>query len=132
MAAGSKIFLFGDQTTDPRERLRDQLLAGRTNVLLCHFIKQVNKALIQELSQLPWSEKLALPTFSSIEDIAERSSTETALHPGMSSALLYSFRELVRILENAPMLSLLDYVRDSLPALLLPRLPFSQVLFPWQ
>ncbi|KAL8698484.1 MAG: hypothetical protein Q9224_001830 [Gallowayella concinna] len=88
MAGASKIFLFGDQTTDPRERLHDQLLAGRTNLLLCQFIKQVDRALNHELSQLPWSDKLTLSTFSTIEDIANRSPTETALHPGMLSALL--------------------------------------------
>lgn len=88
MAGDMKILLFGDQTSDPREHLRAQLLAGRSNVLLSHFIQQVGVALKNEIAQLAWSERDAIPDFSTIEELADRSLISGVVHPGLTSALL--------------------------------------------
>lgn len=88
MAVDMKILLFGDQTTDPRKQLRDQLLAGRKNVLLNHFIQKVGTALRHEISQLSFSEQDGIPNFSSVDELTDRSSITDVIHPGIASALL--------------------------------------------
>ncbi|KAL9604622.1 MAG: hypothetical protein Q9219_000342 [cf. Caloplaca sp. 3 TL-2023] len=88
MAGNLEILLFGDQTTDPREYLRNQLLAGRGNILLNHFIQRVGAALQHEISQLPTSERCKIPHFSTVEELTDRSPTADAIHPGVASALL--------------------------------------------
>lgn len=88
MPDDTNIFVFGDQTADPRERLREQLLAGRTNLLLGYFIHRVDSALKHEISQLPWPERSSLPNYSSIEQLSKSSSTEQIVHPGLLGALL--------------------------------------------
>ncbi|KAI4129005.1 MAG: hypothetical protein LQ338_002472 [Usnochroma carphineum] len=100
MAGDMKILLFGDQTSDPREHLRAQLLAGRSNVLLSHFIQQVGVALKNEIAQLAWSERDAIPDFSTIEELADRSLISGVVHPGLTSALL-CISQLAKYLESA-------------------------------
>lgn len=88
MAGDMKILLFGDQTTDPREHLCDRLLAGRSNVLLSHFIQRVGIALKNEIAQLSRSQRDGIPDFSTIEELADRSLIGEVAHPGVTSALL--------------------------------------------
>ncbi|KAL8715827.1 MAG: hypothetical protein Q9220_000494 [cf. Caloplaca sp. 1 TL-2023] len=88
MADGMKVLLFGDQTTDPRGHLRDQLLNARTNILLNHFVQKLNVSLKHEISCLPKSEQEGIPTFSTVEELADPSSIGKAIHPGLASALL--------------------------------------------
>ncbi|KAL8723505.1 MAG: hypothetical protein Q9225_000238 [Loekoesia sp. 1 TL-2023] len=100
MAVDMKILLFGDQTTDPRNHLRDQLLAGRKNVLLNHFIQKVGTALKHEISQLSFSEQDGIPNFSSIDELTDRLSVADEIHPGVASALL-CVSQLAKYLESA-------------------------------
>ncbi|KAL9004648.1 MAG: hypothetical protein Q9188_002539 [Gyalolechia gomerana] len=83
-----KILLFGDQTTDPREHLRGQLLSGRTNVLVNHLFQKVSTALRYETTQLPYLERDGIPSFATLEELLDRSLTMQAIHPGVASALL--------------------------------------------
>ena len=98
MAGTVNILLFGDQTNDPREHLRGQLLVGRANVLLNHFIQRVGTALKHEIAQLPYSEQDSIPSFSTIDELTDRSSTTELIHPGVASALL-CVSQLVKYLE---------------------------------
>ncbi|KAL8783768.1 MAG: hypothetical protein Q9213_004384 [Squamulea squamosa] len=86
MAGDMEIFLFGDQTFDPRGHLHDQLLASRTDILCTHFIQKVDSAIKREISRLPWSERSSVSDFTSLEELARPSSREQAIHPGLLSA----------------------------------------------
>ncbi|KAL8840742.1 MAG: hypothetical protein Q9170_001180 [Blastenia crenularia] len=88
MALNMKILLFGDQTADPRAHLRDQLLAGRSNILLNLFVQKVGTALKNEISQLPQFEQNTIPSFSTLEELTNLSSTTEGIHQGVASALL--------------------------------------------
>lgn len=88
MAGGTNIFLFGDQTTDPRERLHEQLLAGSGNVLLDQFIQKVDSALKHEIAQLSGPERSSFSNYSSLEEASRSSLTDQDVHPGLLSALL--------------------------------------------
>ncbi|CAF9907651.1 MAG: hypothetical protein HETSPECPRED_007202 [Heterodermia speciosa] len=83
-----RILLFGDQSSDTRSYLRNQLLTGRTNPLLCLFFDRVTLALRQEISELSPLERRHIPTFSSIDELADRSRPQVKTHPGIDSALL--------------------------------------------
>ncbi|KAL8944057.1 MAG: hypothetical protein Q9211_000722 [Gyalolechia sp. 1 TL-2023] len=88
MAADMKILLFGDQTTDPRENLRGQLWSGRTNILVNHFFQQVSRALKYEITQLSSLDRDGIPSFATLEELLDRSSTTQTIHPAVGSALL--------------------------------------------
>ncbi|KAL8943834.1 MAG: hypothetical protein Q9216_000827 [Gyalolechia sp. 2 TL-2023] len=88
MAVDMRILLFGDQTTDPREHLRGQILSGRTNVLVNHFFQKVGIALKYEITQLSHLEQDGIPSFATLEELLERLPTTQAIHPGLASALL--------------------------------------------
>ena len=83
-----RVLLFGDQSSDTRPYLRNQLLTGRTNPLLCLFFDRVTLALRQEVSELSPLERRHIPTFSSIDELADRSRPQVKTHPGIDSALL--------------------------------------------
>lgn len=88
MAVDMKILLFGDQTVDPRENLRGQLLSGRRNVLVSDLFQKVGTALKYEISQLSHPERDGIPSFATLEELLDRLSTTQAIHSGIASALL--------------------------------------------
>ena len=83
-----RILLFGDQSLDTQSFLRSQLLASRTNPLLCLFLERTTLALRQEVSELSPLERKNIPAFSSIDELADRTFPQVKPHPGIESALL--------------------------------------------
>ena len=83
-----RVLLFGDQSLDNRPYLRTQLLAGRTNPLLCLFLTRASNALKQEVNELSPLERKHIPQFSSIDELADRNDPQSKTHAGIDSALL--------------------------------------------
>jgi len=83
-----RILLFGDQTADTQIFIRNQLVAGRTNSLLCIFLDRVAIALRQEVSELSPLERRRMPSFSTVDDLVDRAYSKEGIHPGIDSALL--------------------------------------------
>ena len=83
-----KILLFGDQALDTRSYIQSQLIVGRTNPILYHFLNRVGVALRYEVSQLPPVERNRIPIFSTIEELVDRTKSESTSHQGIQSALL--------------------------------------------
>lgn len=88
MAGEMRILLFGDQVLDPHAYIRSQLLAGRTNPLLCLFLQRVSVALSREIAQLSPLERKYIPGFSTIEELVDRNRSSQTYHAGIESALL--------------------------------------------
>ena len=88
MSGQLRILLFGDQTGDTIAFLRNQLVAGRTNPLLCLFLDRVSLALRKEVSELSPLEQKRIPTFSNVDELADRAGARKDLYPGVHSALL--------------------------------------------
>ncbi len=88
MAGEMRILLFGDQALDPHAYVRSQLLAGRTNPLLCLFLQRVSVALSREIAQLSPLERKNIPSFSTVEELVDRTQSSHIFHTGIESALL--------------------------------------------
>jgi len=88
MAGEMRILLFGDQALDPHAYVRSQLLAGRTNPLLCLFLQRVSVALSREIAQLSPLERKYIPSFSTVEELVDRTHSSQIFHAGIESALL--------------------------------------------
>jgi hypothetical protein len=88
MAGEMRILLFGDQALDPHAYVRSQLLAGRTNPLLCLFLQRVSVALSREIAQLSPLERKNIPSFSTVEELVDRTQSSQIFHTGIESALL--------------------------------------------
>lgn len=83
-----RILLFGDQTVDTQIFIRNQLVVGRTNSLLCIFLDRVAIALRQEVSELSPLERRRIPSFTTVDDLVDRAYSIQGIHPGIDSALL--------------------------------------------
>ncbi len=83
-----RILLFGDQALDPHTYVRSQLLAGRTNPLLCLFLQRVGVAINHEIAQLSPVERKYIPSFSTIEELVDRAHSSQFYHAGIESTLL--------------------------------------------
>ena len=83
-----RVLLFGDQALDTRAFIRNQLIVGRTNPLLCIFLDRVTLALRREISELSPLERKYIPSFSTIDELTNRTSPQQHSHPGVDSALL--------------------------------------------
>lgn len=88
MASEMRFLLFGDQVVDLHNYLRRQLLSGRTSPTLGSFFQRVNLALRREIAQLSPLEAKNIPDFSAIDELLDRTQSESALHLGVESALL--------------------------------------------
>ena len=88
MPGEMKILLLGDQALDTRSYIQSQLIVGRTNPILYHFLNRVGVALRYEVSQLPPVERNRIPIFSTIEELVDRTKSERTSHQGVQSALL--------------------------------------------
>lgn len=87
MADEMSILLFGDQFVEGHTYLHTQLLAGRASPLLLLFLQKANLALRREIANLSPLDRERIPAFSTIEELAERSSSRE-IHGGVESALL--------------------------------------------
>ena len=92
MSGQLRVLLFGDQTVDTGASIRNQLVAGRTNPLLCLFLDRVTLALRREVSELSPLDRRRIPLFSSIDELADRAGSQQNLYPGIDTALLCIFQ----------------------------------------
>ena len=92
MSGQLRVLLFGDQTADNGASIRNQLVAGRTNPLLCLFLDRVTLALRREVSELSPLDRRRIPLFSSIDELADRAGSQKNLYPGIDTALLCIFQ----------------------------------------
>lgn len=83
-----KILLFGDHTPDQRAFLQTQLLAGRASPLLRLFLHKLNLALRREVANLSPLESKHIPSFSTVEELVDRTSSKQVSHAGVECALL--------------------------------------------
>ena len=88
MSGQLRILLFGDHDGETIAYLRCQLVAGRTNPLLCLFLDRVSLALRKEVSELSPLERKHVPSFTTIDELADRAGLRKDLYPGIDSALL--------------------------------------------
>lgn len=88
MPGEMRILLFGDQALDPRVYVQSQLVAGRTNPLLCLFLQRVSLALQREIAHLSPLERKYIPNFTTIEELVDRTHSNHIYHAGIESTLL--------------------------------------------
>ncbi|KAL9610910.1 MAG: hypothetical protein Q9167_004420 [Letrouitia subvulpina] len=100
MGNEKRILLFGDQATNLHENLQRQLRAGRTNLLLSHFLERTSTALKHEITYLPPSDQAQIPGFVTIEELIDRSQSSASTHQGITNALLCVL-QLVEFIEYA-------------------------------
>jgi len=85
MSAPLSLYLFGDQTTQPKEDLRKLLMVGG-NPTLNSFTDQAALSLRQEIQTLDWSQREYFPTFTSLLDLLAIENLEH-LHPAIQLSL---------------------------------------------
>ena len=88
MADEKKILLFGDLIPDLHETLQSQLLVGRANLLLSHFVERVSTALKHEITSLSPSDQVQIPSFVTVEELIDRTRSAQSTHQGIATALL--------------------------------------------
>ena len=98
MAPSTRLLFFGNEIADESHSLREQLVLGRANPFLCLFLQKAHLKLRREISQLSPLGRSRVPSFSTIEELAERASALTTRHAGIESALL-CISQLARYIE---------------------------------
>ncbi|GCB19650.1 conidial yellow pigment biosynthesis polyketide synthase [Aspergillus awamori] len=85
MEGPSRVYLFGDQTSDIEAGLR-RLLQAKNSTIVQSFFQQCFHAIRQEIAKLPPSHRKLFPRFTSIVDLLSRS-RESGPSPVLESAL---------------------------------------------
>lgn len=80
--------LFGDQSLDTHEFLREFCRHGNPSVLSQSFLDQVGSALKEEVNQLSILERLKIPNFSNIQELNEKYYDREIRNSAVDSALL--------------------------------------------
>ena len=85
--ADMRIFLFGNQALVSRAQIQQQLVEGRGNPFLGLLLQRCSDALRHEVSQLSPSERNAIPSFNTIDELNDRAGNSD-VHEGVQNALL--------------------------------------------
>jgi hypothetical protein len=82
-----RVLLFGDQALVDHAHIQKQVLESRENPFLSLLFQRASDALRHEIAQLPPAERVAIPSFTTIAELNERTSGVNA-HEGVTNALL--------------------------------------------
>ena len=84
--AGMRFLLLGDQSSFNQAHIHKQVVESRENPFLSLFYKKTSDALRHEIAQLsPW-ERAAIPAFTTIAELNDRTTSKDA-HEGVQNAL---------------------------------------------
>lgn len=87
MASRMRLFLFGEDVSNIRSRVQDQVIESRTDPFLGLFFERTSKALRSEIARLPPPQRSSIPSFTTIGELNEKSSSNIP-HSGVQNALL--------------------------------------------
>ena len=84
--AGMRFLLFGDQSSFDRAHIHKQVVESRENPFLSLFYRKSSDALRHEIAQLSPLERIVVPTFTTIAELNDRTTSKDA-HEGVQNAL---------------------------------------------
>ena len=84
--AGMRFLLFGDQSSFDRAHIHKQVVESRENPFLSLFYRKTSDALRHEIAQLSPLERIVVPTFTTIAELNDRTTSKDA-HEGVQNAL---------------------------------------------
>lgn len=83
-----RLFIFGEDTTDLHSRIRHQLIVARGNTLLEQLFHKIAVALRHEIAGLAVEDRLAVPSFNTLDELNDRTEG-IAAHAGIRNTLLF-------------------------------------------
>ena len=83
-----RLFIFGEDTANLHLRIRHQLIAARGNTLLEQLFHKTARALRHEVAGLAVEDRLAVPSFNTLDELNDRSEGIIA-HAGICNTLFF-------------------------------------------
>lgn len=82
-----RLLLFGDQALVNRAHIQKQVLESREDPFLSLFFQRATDALRHEVAQLSPLERRAIPDFTNVAELNDRTISDES-HEGLQNALL--------------------------------------------
>lgn len=86
--ASSTVLVFGDQSVSTHSFFKDLFARSIGSASANTFLEDANATLRREIAELPVTHKKLIPSFSSIQELSNKTQASRPIHAGIEGALL--------------------------------------------